>query len=177
MERKKEKRATDELVLQFLLGDDSEEAQQRACLWAYMNHAGTAYSAYLAVGRGVLCGPAPTDLDGNPLDPHALRKAITSRQGFMLPMVYSSAEDLSKSTLPSDLREMIRVNVKDYQPKNEINLLFMRADGSLGFFIGRLGQGGFMNATPEELHEAEQKGMSPVEFYTANRSKIRPKPN
>ena len=168
----------DEMVLPYFLGDDSEEAEQRACWWAYGNNAGTAYSDFLDLGRGFLWGPLPTDLDGNPLDHSALTTAVAAGQGFKLLMVYSRLEELFKdfflSTLPADLREMILASVKEYEPKCEINLLFRRADGQWGSFIGRFGQGGFMRATPAEFYEASQKGMSLAEFCNAKRHKTQP---
>jgi hypothetical protein len=75
--------------------------------------------------------------------------------------LYAYPREFPLSTLPADLREMILASVKGYDPKREINLLFRRADGRWGFFIGRFCQGGFMDLTPAEFHEASQKGMSP----------------
>ena len=175
---KPEQLVGDEMVLPYFLGDDSEEAAQRAFWWAYGNNAGAAYSYFLDFGRGFLWGPIPTDLDDNLLDHSALTTAVAAGQGVKLLMGYTTLEELFKDffpfTLPADLREMILASVKKYDPKCEINLLFRRADGQWGSFIGRFGQGGFMRATPAEFYEASQKGMSLAEFYNAQRQKIQP---
>jgi hypothetical protein len=162
----------DKIVLPFLFGDDSKAAENGACWWAYGNNAGAAYAAFLAHGRGLLWGPLAVDLDGNQLDHSALTAAAAAGKGFELLMAYLRPDDYLLSTLPADLREKILASVKEYEPKREINLLCRRADGSVGFFIGRFGLGGFMCATPAEFHEARQKGMSPAEFYDANRDKF-----
>src|SRR5262252_6323194 len=43
---KPEQLVGDEMVLPYFLGDDSEEAAQRAFWWAYGNNAGAAYSYF-----------------------------------------------------------------------------------------------------------------------------------
>jgi hypothetical protein len=138
----------------------------------YGNNAGDAYAYFLELGRGLLYGPLARDLDGNPLNRKDLAAAAAAGNGFDLFMIYCRPDECSLSNLPAELLEMISVNVKKYDPTREINVLFAQADGSLGFFLGRFGQAGFMCATPAEFHEARQKGMSPAEFYDANRDKF-----
>jgi hypothetical protein len=57
MQKETEKFVSDQEVLPYLLGDDSDEAQGRACWWAYGNNAGRAYRDFLDRGRGLLWGP------------------------------------------------------------------------------------------------------------------------
>jgi len=113
------------------------------------------------------------DLDGNELDHNALTTAIASGRGFELLMVYSRLEELSKdfflSGLSADLREMILASVKEYEPKREINLLLRRPDGSLRSFVGSFCAWRIHVRYPAEFHAANQKGMSPADFYNANR--------
>jgi hypothetical protein len=165
MQKETEKFVSDQEVLPYLLGDDSEEAQNRACWRAYGNNAGRAYRDFLDLGRGFLWGPLPMDLDGNPLDYEAFMTAVRAGESFQLPMLFSRDGDIR--ALPAELGEMIIASIKTYEPKGEVNLLFKRPDGRLGFFVGRFGRGGFLFATPQEFYEASQRGLSPEEFRIA----------
>jgi hypothetical protein len=58
------RRFGDDLVLPFLLGDDtSEQARTKALVWVYRNYAVTAYEAFLQFGCGLLWGPLLLDRD------------------------------------------------------------------------------------------------------------------
>ena len=171
IDRERNRFVEDELVLPYLVGDDSERAHSSAMWWAYGNNAGFAYWAYQKIGRGLLWGPVPLDSSGNRLTFSAALNAIESGEPFELPMAYSKLADFLDSTVPHDLSEVIRRAVEEYQPKTEVNLLLRRAEGSWGVFSGRFGAGGFMCATPAEFYEAGQKGMSPAEFYNAMKQK------
>ena len=166
----KEQLVRDDLVLPFYLGDDSELAMHKVLHWAYGNNAGHAYAGFLKMGRGFLWGPLAVDSDENVLDGDALVKQIVDGEHFDLGMAYSTPERFPLGALPTDLRELLLKSVNEYDPKQEVNLLLRRADGSHGPFIGCYGRGGFLFATPAEIYEAGRKGMSPLDFYHATKA-------
>ena len=98
------------------------------------------------------------DLDGNQLDHQALSAAIRAGNPFMLLMVYRKPKDFALSTLAPGLAEMILKSVEDYEPKREINIFFRRADGTCGFFHGRFGRGGFMDAPQRSSMRPASRG-------------------
>jgi hypothetical protein len=167
----KEQLVSDEVVLPYLLGDDCEAAKGWACWWAYGNNAGNAYGAFLNHGRGFLWGPVAADSEGYEMDHDAWTAAVSAGEPFELLMVYSRPEDYPLSTLPADLTKKVCESVGDYDPKREINLLFKAAGGrrGWGFFCGRFGRGGFMDATPVGFYEARE--LSPAEFRSTIKQK------
>jgi hypothetical protein len=169
MKMQNEQLVRDDFVLSFLLGDDSELAMHKVLHWAYGNNAGHAYAGFLKMGRGFLWGPLAVDSDENVIDGDALLKQIADGKHFDLGMAYATPGRFPLCDLPAELRESLLQSVNEYQPKREVNLLIRRADGSHGLFIGRYGRAGLLFATPAEVYEAGQNGMSPREFYNATK--------
>jgi hypothetical protein len=84
-------------------------------------------------------------------------------------MTYAKPEAFS--AIPPKGYEMLLKSVEEYEPKREINLYLRRANGS-GILCGRIGQLGWMGPTPAEFYEAALRGLSPAQFYYANRERI-----
>jgi hypothetical protein len=87
-------------------------------------------------------------------------------------MAYAIPENLPLQDMHPDLRRMIIDSVEGYNPRREVNVWFRLAEGSLGSFIGRVGQAGLMVPTPEEYYKGKLSGLGPAEYYEANRERI-----
>jgi hypothetical protein len=145
-----------DLIVPFLLGDDSDLAKCEALHWAYGNSAGWAYAGFLEMGWGFLWGPLATDSDENMLDGDALVKQITDGKRFDLGMAYGTPERFPLVALPPDLCESLVNSVNEYDPKREVNLFLRRADGSHGLFVGRFGR------AADSCSLRQRKSMRPV---------------
>ena len=146
-----------ELVVPFLLGDDSEEALDHAALWMYMNHGATAYACYLDKGRGVLVGPLGADEHGGELDSGALKATIKARKKCVLSVGYiERTEPHFWDEIPTPIRDSMMPAMNTYDPEQEALLLLMR-DGESGLEWRLFPGFRFRDVTPRDLYEVAKE--------------------
>ncbi|MGH9659587.1 MAG: hypothetical protein ACRD96_13650 [Bryobacteraceae bacterium] len=142
-----------ELVVRFLLGDDSEQALDDAALWMYMNHAATAYACYLEKGRGVLVGPLGADEHGGALDSGQLKATIKARKKCGLSVGYIERTDPHFwDEIPAPIRDSMTRAMSTYDPEQKALILLMR-DAEVGLEWKLFPGFRFRDVTPRDLYE------------------------
>lgn len=149
-----------EMVVPFLLGDDSQESTDRAARWMYVTHGAKAYAGFLKDGRGVLMGPFATGSDGLLLNRGKLKTAVEAGEPFVLTVTYIAAnQDVFREVIPeSDYREQMLPGLKTYDPEREVAILLL-IDGNPARFLPGYAN---LDVSPRDLYNCAPAHEAPV---------------
>jgi hypothetical protein len=147
-----------EMVVPFLMGDNSPEAQQHAAQWIYANYADLAYSGFLKHGRGVLMGPVAKDDDGQLLNSGQLQDALFEtgqNWGVSVSYLPATQDDLGIAIPEEGIRKLLMPALDNYDPQLEVPIVLIRDGKARTLFPGFHSKA----ASPQDLYEkANQPG-------------------
>jgi hypothetical protein len=149
-----------EMVVPFLLGDDSQESTDRAAQWMYMTHGAKAYAGFLKDGRGVLMGPFATGSDGLLLQRDKLKTVVDAGEPFVLTVTYIAADqDVFRKVIPeSNYREQMLPGLETYDPEREVAILLL-IDGNPSRFLPGYAD---LDVSPRDLYDCAPARKEPV---------------